>query len=132
MIKEFITTGIVLRWQGRALYLTPVSHSTLLYKIPLDKTLPLSTKTSMHDLKSGHRSPKKGSLNIGLFSKIFTIVDLRGKNRSFLFCLLVLFFVKNFSIIEIKTICLICIVLTNYYWIAHIYMIDNDFISFQK
>lgn len=34
---------------------------------------------------------KKGTLNIGLFSKIFTIVDLRGKNRSFLFCLLVLF-----------------------------------------
>lgn len=56
---------------------------------------------------------KKGSLNIGLFSKIVTNVDFREKNRSFLFCLLVLFFVKNFSIIEIKTICLICRVLTN-------------------
>lgn len=69
----------------------------------------------MHDLKSGHRSPKKGSLNIGLFSKIFTIVDLRGKKQEFfvLFVSFVLLFVKNFSIIEIKTICLICNVLTN-------------------
>lgn len=34
---------------------------------------------------------KKGTLNIGLFSKIFTIVDFRGKKQEFLFCLLVLF-----------------------------------------
>lgn len=54
-------------------------------------------------------------MNIGLFSKIFTNVDFRGKKQEFfvLFVRFVLFFVKNFSIIEIKTICLICRVLTN-------------------
>lgn len=58
----------------------------------------------MHDLKSGHRSPKKGSLNIGLFSKIFTNVDFRGKKQEFfvLFVSFVLFLLRILALLRLK------------------------------